>query len=110
MPRQNSTMFSTMARLLCTPSPYSLCTKISVKRTNYILKSLPAHALPELHNVLHNCQAVVHTISLLSVYKEKRKKDNFYYKKLPGTQLAGTPQCSLQWPGCCAHRLPFLHV
>ncbi len=81
-------MFSTMARLLCTPSPSSLCIKKSVKRTNYIIKSLPANAWPKFNNVLHNGQAVVHTVSLLSVYKEKRKKDKLYYKKPPGTQLA----------------------
>jgi hypothetical protein len=72
-------MFSTMAKLLCTPSPSSLCIKKSVKRTNYIQKSLPAHAWPELHNG----QAVVHTVSLLSVYKEKRKKDKLYRVSLP---------------------------
>jgi hypothetical protein len=67
MSRRNSTMFSTMARLLCTTSPSFLCIKKSIKRTNYIIKSLLAHAWPELHNG----QAVVHIVSLLSVYKEK---------------------------------------
>jgi hypothetical protein len=63
----SSTMFSTMARLLYKPSPSSLCIKKSIKRTNYIIKSLPAHSWPELYYVLHNGQAVVHTVSLLSV-------------------------------------------
>jgi hypothetical protein len=76
-------MFSTMARLLCTPSPFSLCIKKIVKRTNYIVKNLPAHSWPELHDVLYNGQAVVHTISLFSVYKEKHKKDKLYCKNLP---------------------------
>jgi hypothetical protein len=51
-PGRNSTMFSTMARLLCTPSISSLCIKKSIKRTNYIIKSLPAHARPEFNNVV----------------------------------------------------------
>ncbi len=148
MPARNPTMFSTMARLWCTPSPSSLCLKKSIKRTKYIIKSLQAHCWPKHHNVFHNGQAVVHTVSLLSVYKEKRKKDKLYYrsawpkfnnvlnngqavvhtlsllsvykekrkkdtlyyKKPHGTQLTGTPRCSLQWPGCCAHCLPPLCV
>jgi hypothetical protein len=105
MAGQNSTMFSTMARLLCTPSLSSLCIKRSVKRTNYIIKSLLAHAWPKFNNVLHNGQAVVHTVSLLSVYTEMRKKDKLYYKEPPNTRMAQVQQCSLQWPGCCAHHL-----
>jgi hypothetical protein len=75
-------MFSTMATLLCTPSPSSLC-KESIKRTNYIIKSLQAHGWHEFNNVLYNGQAVVHTVSLLSVYKEKRKRTNYILKNLP---------------------------
>jgi hypothetical protein len=84
--------------------------KKNIKRTIYIIKNLPAHSWPELHYVLPNGQAVVHTVSLLSVYKEKHKKNKLYCKKPPGIQLAVTPRCSPQWPGCCAHRLPPLCV
>ncbi len=83
MPGPSSTMFSTMARLLCTPFPSSLFIKKSVKRTTFIIKNLPAHSWLELHNVLYNGQAVVHTVSLLSMYKDKHKKDILYIKSLP---------------------------
>jgi hypothetical protein len=75
-------MFSTMARLLCTPSPSSLCIKKSVKKTNYILK-VSRHTPGELKNVLDNGQTVVHTVSLLSVYKERHKRTNYIIKSLP---------------------------
>ncbi len=99
-----------MARLLSIPSPSSLCTKKSIKRTIYIIERFPAHAWSKFNNVLHNGQAVLHTVSLLSVYQEKHKKDNLYYKKLSSTCLVQIQQCSPQWPGCCAHRLPPLCV
>jgi hypothetical protein len=41
---------------------------------NYIIKSLQEHARPVLNNVLYNGQAVAHTVSLLSVYKDRHKK------------------------------------
>jgi hypothetical protein len=60
------------------------------KKDKLYIKSLPAHALPKFNNVLYYGQAVVYTVSLISVYKAKRKKDKLYYKKPPGTCLAGS--------------------
>jgi hypothetical protein len=109
MPDPSSTMFSAMARLLCTPSPSSPCIKKSIKRTNYIIKSLPAHVWPQFNNALYNGQAVVHTVSLLSVYKGMCKKGQIIYKKPPSTRLARGQQCSLQWPGV-VHTVSLLSV
>jgi hypothetical protein len=89
----NFMMFSTMARLLCSPS--SLC-KEKRKKDKLYLKSLPAHSWPKFNNILYNDQAVVHTVSLLSVYKEKHEKYKLYYNKPPGTRLAQVQLCSLQ--------------
>ncbi len=105
MPSRNSTMFSILAKLLCTPSPSSLCIKKSIKRTNYTTRSLSAHAWPEFKTVSKVARLLC-TQSTSSLCKEKHKKDKLYYKKPPSKRLTPSSTMFSTMLFCCTRCTP----
>jgi hypothetical protein len=74
---------STMARLLCTPSPSSLCIKKSIKRTIFIIKSFPAHDWPSSTAMFSTMARLLYTPSPSALcIKKSVKRTNYIIKSL----------------------------